>query len=187
MNEKPLIGSKCKMNIQRQIFLPGPLGRRHLKEVICGQMIGLLIRPELIWLVSPWVSDFPVLDNRNGDWDALDPAWGNREIGFMELLASAVNSGCALRLVTLNDGKSHSFTRQLQNRLLSDIDYKYLGADNLHSKGLLTKHFFLKGSMNYTFRGTNLNDEVLELTNNGTMISEALLEFEERYHFEDSL
>lgn len=173
------------MTAQRQIFLHGPLGQRHLKEVLSGQMAGLFIRPELIWLVSPWISDFPVLDNRTGEWDALLTSWGNREIGFLELLASAVNNGCALRLVTQNDGKSQSFINQLKNRLISGADYKYLASDTLHTKGLLTKHFFLRGSMNYTYHGAKLNDEVLELTNDGTIISEALLEFEYRYQFED--
>ena len=173
------------MSSQRQIFLHGLLGQRHLKEVLSAQVAGLLIKPELIWLVSPWVSDFPVLDNRTGDWDVLEPSWGNREISFMELLASAVNGGCPLRLVTLNDGKSQGFISQLKNRLFGGVDYKYLASDSLHTKGLLTSRFFLKGSMNYTFHGANLNDEVLELTNDGTMISEALIEFGERYHFED--
>lgn len=173
------------MTGQRQIFLHGPLGQRHLKEVLSGQMSGLFIRPELIWLVSPWISDFNVLDNRTGDWDFLESSWGNREIGFLEILASAVNKGCPLRLVTQNDGKSLSFINQLQNRLLVEVDYKYLASDTLHTKGLLTKHFFLRGSMNYTYSGAKLNDEVLELTNDGTMISEALLEFENRYQFED--
>lgn len=173
------------MIAQRQIFLHGPLGQRHLKEVISGQMAGLFIRPEVIWLVSPWISDFPVLDNRTGDWDALEPSWGNREISFLELLTSAVNNGCPLRLVTQNHAKSINFINQLRNRLLADTDYKYLASDTLHTKGLLTKHFFLRGSMNYTYYGATLNDEVLELTNDGTMISEALLEFENRYQFED--
>lgn len=171
------------MSVQRQIFLHGPLGQRHLREVLSGQMAGLFIIPELIWLVSPWISDFPVLDNRTGDWDILDPSWGNREISFMELLASAVNKGCPLRLITQNDGQSLSFISQLQNRLLTSADYKYLASGTLHTKGLLTKHFFLRGSMNYTYRGAKINDEVLELTNDGTMISEALLEFENRYQF----
>jgi phosphatidylserine/phosphatidylglycerophosphate/cardiolipin synthase-like enzyme len=174
------------MTAQRQIFLHGPLGQRHLKEVLSAQMAGLFLRPKRIWLVSPWISDFPVLDNRTGDWDTLEPSWGNREIGFLELLASAVNNGCPLRLVTQNDGKSLSFINQLQNRLLSCADYKYLASDTLHTKGLLTRHFFLRGSMNYTYHGARLNDEILELTNDGTIISEALLEFENRYQFEDA-
>lgn len=170
---------------QRQIFLHGPLGQRHLREVLSGIMVGLFIKPERIWLVSPWVSDFPVLDNRTGNWDAVNPSWGNREISFLELLADVVNSGCALRLVIHDDGKSKSFIKQFENRLLKEADYKYLDSQSLHTKGLLTNHVFLKGSMNYTYHGANLNDEVLELTNDGTMISEALLEFEDRYNFED--
>lgn len=169
----------------RQIFLHGSLGQRHLKEVLSGLMAGLFIKPERIWLVSPWVSDFSVLDNKTGDWDALNPSWRNREISFLELLADVVNNGCSLRLVTQDDGKSKSFIKQLENRLLDSADYKYLDSEILHTKGLLTDYFFLKGSMNYTYSGANLNDEVLELTNDGTMISEALLEFEERYNFKD--
>ncbi len=65
---------------QRQIFLHGPLGQRHLREVLSGIMTGLFMAPERIWLVSPWVSDFPVLDNKTGDWDSLNPSWGKREI-----------------------------------------------------------------------------------------------------------
>ncbi len=38
--------------------------------------------------------------------------------------------------------------------------------------------------MNYTWSGTNRNDEHVMLTNNSQIISEALLEFEEYYRFE---
>ncbi len=169
---------------QRQIFLHGSLGQRQLREVLSAQLVGLMIKPELIWLVSPWVSDFPILDNRSGNWDSVEPSWGDREIGFLELLTSAINGGCPLRLVTKDDGKSISFISQLKNRLLTSADFKNLSTGNVHSKGLLTHSFFLKGSMNYTYSGANLNDEHLMLTTDGTMISEALLEFEERYNFE---
>jgi len=166
---------------QRQIFLHGPMGRRHLREVLSGLMASLLIKPEPIWLVSPWLSNFCVLDNKTGNWDALNPSWGNREISFLELLSDVVNSGCSLHLVTLTDGKSQSFTNQLQNRLISTATYKYIESDILHTKGLLTSHFFLKGSMNFTYSGANQQDNIPELTDDGTVISEALLEFEAQY------
>ena len=54
------------MEEQRQIFLHGPLGQRHLREILSAQFSGLILYPELIWLISPWMSDFDVIDNRDG-------------------------------------------------------------------------------------------------------------------------
>lgn len=172
---------------QRQIFLHGPLGQRQFREVFGGQLIGLIIKPELIWLVSPWLSDFMLLDNRSGDWDALEPTWGSREIGFIEVLARAINGGCQLRIVTRNDSKNKSFISQLKNRLDSRADFKLLMSEPVHTKGFLTRKFFLKGSMNYTFSGVNRNDEHLILTSNKNVISEAIIEFKGHYSFEGVL
>lgn len=55
------------MEEQRQIFLHGPLGQRQLREVLSAQFSGLILYPELIWLISPWMSDFDVIDNRGGN------------------------------------------------------------------------------------------------------------------------
>ena len=64
---------------QRQIFLHGATGQRVLREVLSAQLVGLILQPEPIWLVSPWLSNFMLLDNRAGSWDSIEPAWG--EIG----------------------------------------------------------------------------------------------------------
>ncbi|MBW3225285.1 phospholipase D-like domain-containing protein DpdK [Marinobacter adhaerens] len=173
------------MNNQRQIFLHGPLGQRQFREVLGAQLAGLIIKPEPIWLVSPWLSDFPLLDNRAGEWDALNPSWGSREISFNEVLACAVNEGCVLRLVTKDDPKNASFINHLKNRLLSSSKLYLKKNDPVHTKGLLTRHFFLKGSMNYTFSGANRNDEHLILTSDKDLISEAFIEFNGQYQFED--
>lgn len=170
----------------RQFFLHGPLGQRQFREVLGAQIAGLLIMPELIWLVSPWISDFVLLDNRSGDWDALEPSWGNREIGFNEVLARAVNGGCQLKLVTRSDSKNMAFISQLKNRLNNASDLKLLMLEPVHTKGFLTSKFFLKGSMNYTFTGANRNDEHLILTNEKNVISEAMIEFDGHYKFEES-
>ena len=170
----------------RQFFLHGPLGQRQFREVLGGQIAGLLIMPELIWLVSPWISDFVLLDNRSGEWDALEPSWGNREIGFNEVLARAVNGGCQLKLVTRGDSKNMAFISQLKNRLNNASDLKLLVIEPVHTKGFLTSKFFLKGSMNYTFTGANRNDEHLILTNEKNVISEAMIEFGGHYKFEES-
>jgi hypothetical protein len=168
---------------ERQIFLHGPLGRRQYREVLGSLMASLVVVPDKIYLVSPWLTDFFLLDNRSGFWDAIEPSWGSREIRFSELIATAVNNGSSLRVVVNNDGKSQSFINHFENMLGFNADYKLLKSQPLHTKGILTRSFFLKGSMNYTASGASLNEEHLTLTCDPTQISEALLEFSGHYEF----
>lgn len=172
------------MSEQRQIFLHGPLGRRQFREVLSSILASLLIKPDDIWLVSPWLSDFPLLDNRSGQWDSLEPKWGAREVSFNELLARAVIGGCTLRIVTRSEPSSQNFIRILANRLGASPGFYYLLSENLHTKGFLTRTCFLKGSLNYTFSGAQRNDEHVILTQDAQLISDALLEFEHHYRFE---
>ncbi|AGM42931.1 phospholipase D-like domain-containing protein DpdK [Aeromonas dhakensis] len=174
------------MEEQRQIFLHGPLGQRQLREVLSAQFCGLILYPEIIWLISPWMSDFDVIDNRGGQWNFLDPSWGARMISFQEVLATAVNNGCPLRIVTRPDNISKVFIERMRARLSPDHDMQYKYHDNLHAKGMLTANFFLKGSMNYTWSGANLNDEHLLFTINKAAISDALIEFSGNYAFGDT-
>lgn len=107
-------------------------------------------------------------------------------VSFQELLATAVNNGCPLRIVTRPDTLNKVFVERLQARLSPDHDMQCSYYENLHAKGMLTKHFFLKGSMNYTWSGANLNDEHLLFSSNKTLISDALIEFGGQYTFGDS-
>lgn len=173
------------MNQERMIHLYGPLGQRQLREVLGTQLAGLMLYPETIWLVSPYVSDFPVLDNRAGHWDALDPSWGNRELGFNELLARVVNGGCPLCFVTKRgEPSSEKFLNNLRGRLLPGADLKVLLLDDVHTKVLLTHYFMLEGSMNFTFSGTHVKKENVTLTLNRNKIAGLLALFEQDYCFE---
>jgi len=169
----------------RQIFLHGPLGKRQLREVLSSQLSALLIQPEPIWLVSPWVSDFLLLDNRAGQWNALNPDWTGRKILFSELLAELVNQGCNFNLVTRDLPENKEFIVSFKEKLSAGAKYKIIFAPEVHSKGFLTSKFFFEGSMNFTFSGAYRNDELVKLKVDNDAISEALIEFKERYNVSD--
>ena len=169
--------------VSRQIFTHGPYGMRQLRETLSDLLIGLILYPDEIWLVSPWVSDLDLLDNRAGDWDSIEPAWGARQVRFSEMLATAVASGCSLRLVTKSDEMNQKFYDRLVSGLSSSFEVSKLEKDTLHTKGMLCSSFFLSGSMNFTYSGTHRNDERVELTIDANKISEAKIEFEERYRW----
>lgn len=165
----------------RQIFIHGPYGMRQLKETLSELLISLIISPDDLWLVSPWVSDFDLLDNRCGDWDTIEPGWGARQVRFSELLISAIEAGCNLKFVTNNHEMNQRFFELVTSGLRPGQSPVRLTKDSLHTKGLLCSRFFLAGSMNFTYSGTHNNDERVQLTLDENAITEAKLEFESQY------
>mgnify|MGYP000016899391 CR=1 FL=1 len=166
----------------RQIFLHGALGFRQFKEVLSNLLMGLTLCPDEIWLVSPWITDFQLLDNRSGDWNSIQPEWGAKFVHMSELLILAVNSGCKLNLVTTSDEINDNFLKKLTDNIENSEDYNLVVSDQLHTKGLLCSSFFLAGSLNFTYSGTSKNEECIKLDTNTKSISEAKLEFEHHYN-----
>jgi hypothetical protein len=167
--------------LHRQIFTHGPYGMRQIKETLSDLIVGLILSPDDLWLVSPWLSDFDLLDNRAGNWDYVQPAWGSRLIRFSEMLAAAVESGCNLKCVTIRDDMNPRFFYQLERQLSVGSSITKIEADRLHTKGFLCSSFFLAGSMNFTYSGTHRNDERVDLIMDQDAIADAKLEFESRY------
>ncbi len=165
----------------RQIFLHGPYGSRQLKEAMGDLLVGLILSPDDVWLVSPWVSDFELLDNRAGDWSAMHAGWGVKLVMFSELLAAAVDSGCRLTLVTNADKMNDQFYERLIKDLADDVAVRRIISDKVHTKGFLTRSFFLAGSMNFTYSGVSRNEETVRLSVDKDEIAEARHEFEQWY------
>lgn len=166
--------------LSRQFFLHGPFGDTQLKEALGSLLASLILIPDEIWLVSPWVSDFKILDNRAGDWDYVQHGWGARYVYFSEMLVASIESGSRLILVTNRDSMNKEFHKKLTTKIDPNL-VNWVQAERLHTKGLLCSSFFLSGSMNFTYSGTNRNDERVQLYTNSNTITEAKLEFQKRY------
>ena len=165
----------------RQIFVHGRQGTRQVKGTLGNLLIGLILSPDDLWLVSPWVSDFDLLDNRSGHWDTVEPAWGERMVRFSEMLGAAVSAGCGLKMVTNQDPMNQRFYDQIRSAVITEKPIRRLERDTLHTKGLLCSSFFLAGSMNFTYSGTHRNDERVQLTTGLDAIAEARIAFETQY------
>lgn len=169
------------LKTSRTIFINNRFGIRQLKETLSNLIISSSIAPSELWLVSPWLSDFDLLDNRSGDWDALNPAWGARRVRFSELLLFAIEAGCNLNLVTNYDRINDSFEERLRQAINEPGSFRIVKSEKLHTKGLLSKDYFLAGSMNFTYSGTHKNEEQVVLNIDKDTILEAKLEFEDLY------
>lgn len=112
---------------------------------------------QAIYVCSPWISDFPVFDNRYRQFDALMPqARGLSRIRFGDVLISLA-SVTTVRILS----KETEATRQfLAERDFTGINIEVrMAGKELHEKGLLTPDFYLEGSMNLTYSGVHVNQE----------------------------
>jgi hypothetical protein len=168
-------------NNTRAIILHNELGMRQLKETLSNVLLGLSQCPDTIWLVSPWVTDFDLLDNRSNNWSNLNPSWGARTIRFTELLIFCVESGCKLNVVCNPDDINSAFIKRLQTAITDSHFLSITISENLHTKGLLTSSLWLAGSMNFTYSGVHLNQEQVQLNMSKDTIVDMKLEFEQSY------
>lgn len=175
------------MTHSRQIFKGRSRAEREVENLLQSILAAELVsRSETMWLVSPWVSDVPVLDNRAGAFSALEPAWGRRSITLVEVLAALLRRGTALVVATRPDEHNARFVQRIQtaatasghgDRLVVHRDDR----EKLHEKGLLGDDYFLSGSMNFTESGIRLHDEAVKFDLTPHAVSQARLHFRQHY------
>jgi len=137
-----------------------------------------------IYLCSPWISDFPIFDNSNGQFSSLVPAAADRmRVNLSDCLAQLVLEN-EVRVVSKKTPASEAFSRMVALSK-SGVQLRMCD-DKLHEKGFLTPLFYLEGSMNITFSGVMLNAEKVIFHSGDepevrSRIQNAYLEFERRW------
>ncbi len=169
----------------RRIFKSRTSRQGEILDVLSSLFVTEVIQPsETLWLVSPWVTDLELLDNRTGNFDYLEPAWGQRMVRITELLTRMVANGGRLNLVTNFDTHNDRFLCQLQDRVENygvKDRLKIVRKKQLHTKGILGRSFYLHGSMNLTRGGVVFNDEQINLDIGKQAIADAELHFMQAY------
>lgn len=139
-----------------------------------------------LWLVSPWVSDIGVLDNRTGGFSGLEPAWGRRWILLTEVLQLLLREGSAVWVVTRALDSNRRFRRRLEDaaRDVGATDRLTLVWDEtelVHEKGLLGRGYCISGSMNFTESGVRINDEAVRYSVREDEVADFRMHFHRRY------
>jgi hypothetical protein len=167
----------------RRIFKSVVTSRKVIQELITLMVVSELLHPgPAVWIVSPWISDVPLLDNRAGSFDSINPEWGHREIRLTDLAVQLMAGGSALKLVTRPDEHNKVFIRRLADAADASAVRSLLSVtqrESLHTKGILTRRGLMLGSMNLTYNGLELNDEVIEYDTDPQALSNAEMAFED--------
>lgn len=129
-----------------------------------------------LYLISPWISDVPLLSNRHGQWRAILSDDGVDMIRLSDALRMLGEKGTRVRILCR---PGQPYTDDFLRKLSPDIVYRF--GDLLHEKGLIGRHFYLRGSMNFTHSGIHINDESVELTTDSAEVALALIEAQARW------
>lgn len=131
--------------------------------------------PEM-YLISPWISNIALISNRFGQFRAIMGDSGEGDLRLATILHTLAERGVKVRIMHRS---KHQQTEEYLNLLPENIERR--GIETLHEKGLITHNFYLRGSMNFTYSGVNLNDESVELTTDPQDVALALLEARQRW------
>ncbi len=155
--------------------------RNSVADLLEVVFVGELLAPGTrLLLVSPWLSDMPVVDNRSGRYGQLDSRWGATRIRFSEVLRTLLARGTTLDLACRTEPRELEFVDRLRRaaegdgtdsllRVHQDAALVYLGQE--HGKALVADNWALHGSMNFTYSGVEINGEIVTFTTDAEQVS----------------
>jgi hypothetical protein len=137
-------------------------GPRQVSDLLQTIFAAEMVAPSrCLWIVSPWVSDVPVLDNRAGGFSTIAGDWPRARTRLAAVLAHLLYRGTTVVVATRPDEHNLEFLDRLA---LLGTDTGRLcvhRTHTLHEKGILGDGYYLSGSMNLTHNGISFHEEVL--------------------------
>lgn len=166
----------------RRIFKSQQTGIETIRELLQSMFVGeMLIVGEKVWIVSPWISNVVLVDNRSGSFNALNPEWSGKEVRLNDVLIALMLRGCDIVIVTRDDQESNiPFINKVKEtcEVAGVLDKLTIVIRNkLHTKGILLSKSLLLGSMNITYYGIEMNEETIQFSISPEEISRTRLEF----------
>lgn len=135
-----------------------------------------------IYIVSPWISNCTIIDNSSRRFSSLFPFVSTKNIRLADILFAFVSNGSKVRIITTFENKE---TVEFVNLVRNKIECRVL-KDN-HEKGMITDNYYLSGSMNFTYKGINVNSESVTVSSDESDIGKALVSIRSKWEESDNL
>jgi hypothetical protein len=164
-------------------------GGKKVRDFLSSLLSSLLLKQKHekpIYLISPWISDFLVFDNKLGQFRDLFrncPETGEEpEIKFSDILLE-ISANFLIRIITYDNNvrTQKIFLEKIAGRNKIEIRKELNRLD--HQKAFLSELFYFEGSMNFTYSGVYKNKEKITCNHakdkdGQKKITEAYLEFD---------
>ncbi len=159
---------------------------QELADALQALFVAELLNPsQPLWIVTPWISDVEILDNRSGLFTGLLPDLPRRPIRLIEVLISLLQRGGTIVIACRPDGHNQAFVEQLRHRaaaegsLIKQLSCRYAG--ELHEKGILSGAVLLSGSMNLTYNGIRRLEESITISHDLDTVARTRHAYEDRW------
>lgn len=171
--------------LERVIHRSSLAAQAEVKELLAGIFAAELVAPSAkLWLVSPWIRDVRLLDNRGAAFRGVGPSWGRRQLGIFDVLAELCRRRTEVTVVTRSSDDNPRAMDELE-RLVGEgfaaARLRICYRDDLHTKGLVGEDYCVRGSMNFTRNGIEKLDEWVTYSTDERVVGEARLSFQEYY------
>jgi phosphatidylserine/phosphatidylglycerophosphate/cardiolipin synthase-like enzyme len=166
----------------RQFLQSAADARNSTRELLQFMFASELLAPSrCLWIVSPWLRDIPVLDNRTGAFAAIGAELPRSEVRLSRVLLSLIERGTRVVIAT----RPEEGNRQVRDALLEGTNeegmVRFREDRELHAKGIVGDHFALLGSMNFTYNGIEYLTEMLLFQTERARIEETRIQFAQQY------
>jgi hypothetical protein len=163
--------------------LTGPAQARSIRDLLQSLFVLEALQPSKpFWLLSAWVTDAPMLNNGARQYSAVDSEWSAGPVLLSTVLGTMLERGGSVNLITRPDPINAPFVdtmRRLQRHHSERLHIVL--EENFHDKGLLGDDYELAGSMNFTRKGIETNEEHLIFRTDPQVIAERHLVLRDRW------
>jgi phosphatidylserine/phosphatidylglycerophosphate/cardiolipin synthase-like enzyme len=169
------------MSVIRQFVHDSSESRNSVREVLQILFAAELLHPSrTLWLVSPWIRDVPILDNRTGGFAYLCPDFPLTEVRLSYVLRELIGRGTTVVIAT----RPNQGNRQVFEGLGGASASTYLVFEErteLHAKGIVGDRIALTGSMNLTYNGIEHLTELVSVQSDPSVVEPTRLTFQAEY------
>ncbi len=154
-----------------------------MQDVLQSLFLAELASPSSeLWILSAWVSDIEVIDNRARAFSGIRSDWPSATIRLSSVLETLTIGGAKVKVVMRDVEHNKPFLNSLR-----DIQHLVPGglgvvvATTAHDKAIVGDNFVFSGSMNLTNSGLTTNDEHMLLRVDPSAAASRRLELERQW------
>jgi phosphatidylserine/phosphatidylglycerophosphate/cardiolipin synthase-like enzyme len=157
-------------------------GSRQVTDLLQNVFAAELAAPSrCLWLVSPWVSDIVILDNRANSFSTVARELPRTRTRLAGVLAHLIRRGTGVVIATRPDEHNAEFLTRLRAQVGQTERLLVHQTHTLHEKGVLGDRFYVSGSMNLTHNGITFNEEVLHFFTDAATVASTRHTFVSRW------
>jgi hypothetical protein len=169
------------MNGRTGRIIHSRVSSRQVPDLLQAIFVSEMIAPShCLWIVSPWISDIPVIDNSANTFQYLNSSWIRGSIRFSQILRALADVGTTIHVATRPLSHNYGFIERLGEGASTNNIRTHL-VQELHEKGIVGDSFYLGGSMNFTHNGITVNEEAVIYETSPEIVAARRIIFNDRW------